>query len=100
MATKYEIFFTELAEIQIIKIYDYISTNCANKKAADDLMASIDDALLYTEKDPYIYPMSKKEGFRKCRVNKYIAIYKIVESKKQVWVTHVFHSSQNYEKYF
>jgi len=91
MPTVFKIRFLPKAIEELENIYKQISTK---------LILEIDKAISYIEKDPYIYPMSFINGYRKCPIRNYIVFYKVIEEKKEAHIVHVFHGSQDYARLF
>ena len=92
------------AQLQIDQIYDYIANDLCNIRAADNLISEMEKTFEKLEQNPKMFPELQIEhikhlGYRKGLVENYIALHKVLDDTKEVWITHVFHSSQNYQEY-
>ena len=101
MDTKYKIIFTEIAEIELNYIYDYISKTFLSENVAKKLMKKIEESTLRLEVFPESCSIAdgyKINGiqYRKLIVDNYILLYNIEEGKKQVNIIHVFYGRRNY----
>ena len=95
MSKLYNIRFLPEAERDLDGIYKDIAENFSSPKAANKITSSIDKALSYLKRDPFIYPMSNMPGYRKCRVFKYLIYYRVIEEEQKVLITHARHGARN-----
>ena len=97
----YKIEFTEDAREEIREIYEYISKNLVNEDAAKRLMRKMRENVMNLAEAPEIYKkIGKKDRikreFRRMVVDNYIILYTIDESKKIVYISHMYYQKRNY----
>ncbi|MDR3262810.1 MAG: type II toxin-antitoxin system RelE/ParE family toxin [Clostridiales bacterium] len=102
MSSKYTLKMTPQAERDLDGIYKYIADELQNGKAAADLIDMIENALIGLENMPLKCPESdipelKRDGYRKCIVKKYIALYTVDAELKTVTVVKVFYGMRDYK---
>jgi addiction module RelE/StbE family toxin len=101
MPGKYRLKFTPQAERDLDDIFNYITCELKNLPAAIKLIDEIRDALVGLEGMPKSCPLSdinelRKDGYRKCVVKNYVALYTVNESLKNVTVVKVFYGMRDY----
>ena len=97
----YEIEFTEDSRDEIMEIYEYISKNLVNKEAAKRLMKKMRKNVMDLAKAPEIYVKLEKKDrmkreFRRMEIDNYIILYTIDESKKTIYISHMYYGRRNY----
>ena len=97
----YEIEFTEDSRDEIMEIYEYISKNLVNKEAAKILMKKMRKNVMDLAKAPEIYVKLEKKDrmkreFRRMEIDNYIILYTIDESKKTIYISHMYYGRRNY----
>ncbi|GHU98652.1 hypothetical protein FACS1894211_02750 [Clostridia bacterium] len=102
MPNKYTLKLMPQAERDLNEIDDYITFELCNEKAATDLIDAIQAALNGLKDMPRKCPESdipelKRDGYRKCVVGNYIALYKLDDKEKAVEVARVFYGMRNYK---
>ena len=98
MDTKFNIVFSKHAELQIIKIFEYITDTLINKDAADSLMAKFDMGFDRVATFPNMCPVSDFDGYRKLVIGNYVALYRVDEPNKTIFVVAVHHATQDYSR--
>ena len=97
----YQIEFTEDCRDEIREIYKYISENLQAEEAAKRLMKKIRDSVYELAESPRMFveiPNNKKRklSFRRMVVDNYVILYTINESKKVIYISHMFYGRRNY----
>ena len=97
----YEIVFTEDSRIEIKEIYEYISNNLVNEKAAKRLMSKIREKVMNLAQAPKLYKKIEKtkkikKEFRRIIVNNFIILYTLDDDKKIVYISHIYYKRKNY----
>lgn len=98
----YRIRLTPKASDDLDEIYEYITNNLHNLKAAVRLMSEMETNLLILKDFPLSGSLLndeflRKKGYRKLIVENYIVFYLVNESDKQVVVMRVLYGSRKYE---
>ena len=97
----YEIEITEDCRYEIREIYKYISNNLVADNAAKRLMQKIRKNIYDLSLFPRLYTKiekkdKRKRDFRKMVVDNYIILYTIDDSKKTVYISHMYYGRRNY----
>lgn len=97
----YEIVFTEDSRIEIKEIYEYISNNLVNEKAAKRLMSKIREKVMNLAQTPKLYKKIEKtkkirKEFRRMIVNNFVILYTVDDDKKIVYISHIYYKRKNY----
>ncbi len=87
------------------EIVDYLSCVLASPSAATTFLDGLDELVGRLETLPFSYPHPRdavlsQRGYRKALVGRYIVLFRVEESFKGsgiVYVTNIFHGSQNYQ---
>ena len=78
---KYEIVLTDTAKEELKEIYEYISKQLYEEKAAIRLMNKIEHSILILEENPYcckeVHIKPHNDVYRKLVMDNYIALYDI-----------------------
>ena len=90
------------AERDLDDIFAYIAYELFNEPAATKLIDEITDSLVGLEDMPRRCPESeipelKRDGYRKCVIEKYVALYTIDDGLKLVKVAKVFYGMRDYK---
>ncbi|MCI9063802.1 MAG: type II toxin-antitoxin system RelE/ParE family toxin [Clostridia bacterium] len=99
---KYTIIWSPKARDDLSKIYHYISYHLKEKVTANKLIRRLLDLVSSLDYLPNRYPKvlnSKKyynSNIRKLLVGKYVILYEVNSITHQVFILHIYHSSQNY----
>ena len=102
MSNKYTLKLMPQAERDLDDIYAYITYELMNEPAAARLIDEIEKSLIGLEDMPKRCPLSdipelKSDGYRKCVIEKYIALYKLDEAEKFIKVARVFYGMRDYK---
>ena len=97
----YEIEFTEDCRDEIRDIYKYISETLKAEGAAKKLMKKMRDNVMALAESPEIYVIlpkkdRRKRDFRRMVVDNYVILYTIDESKKTIYISHMYYGKRNY----
>ena len=96
----YKIVLTESTKIDLEEIYKYIAEKLLETNTANKMMQRIEQEILSLESNPYrgvevrVKPHNKK--YRKLVINKYIALYRINEEKKEVIIDNIIYGKRDY----
>ena len=102
MSNRYTLKLMPQAERDLDDIFNYIAYELKNAEAAAKLIDNIIDVLVGLEDMPKKCPISEiyelqKDGYRKCIVKNYVALYTLDESLKIVKVAKVFYGMRDYK---
>ncbi len=101
---KYELVLTDMAKEELNEIYDYISSHLQATNAAKKLMEKIENNFLLLEQNPYscveVTIKPHNDIYRRLVIDNYIALYEIIEDKKQVVIYRVIYGKRDYLKIF
>ncbi|MDR1412800.1 MAG: type II toxin-antitoxin system RelE/ParE family toxin [Actinomycetes bacterium] len=85
------------------RIIAYISQELFNPEAATHLMANFIKQTIYLQDTPAMFPLMQEtafaaKGYRRMPIpeSDYLAIYRIDEANKTVYVLRIFYARQNY----
>lgn len=97
----YEIEFTEDARDEIREIFEYISKNLVNENAAKRLMKKMRKKVMDLAESPEIYVKIEKKDklkreFRRMVVDNFVVLYTIDESKKTIYIAHMYYGRRDY----
>lgn len=98
---KHKVNWTKEATEDLEKIFYYISYNLKEPNTARNLYSKILNAVFSLKyfpgrnRDASYYGIHDKCS-RRLRVEKYIILYDVDIYNKDVYITHIFHSNQNY----
>jgi len=100
----FKIYFTAPALNDMDGIVHYIAFVLKNPKAGDDLFKTFIEKLDTLRKSPRIYPLSRikklaGKGYRRFVIGNYIALYKVDEENRSVYIMRVFYQKQDYKNY-
>ncbi len=101
----YKIIFTNDAINEMENVFNYISEKLYAPKATKNLMLEIDENINNLKYMPRKYRTIKKYDeldleYRRMIIKKYCIIYTINENEKKVYITHLYHSKQDYFNLF
>lgn len=101
MDIKYEVVLTEKAKNEIDDIYNYISKSLMAEKSANNLINKLEESILRLEIMPKSCSLvesykSRKYMYRKLVINNYVALYRIDETLKKVYIIRVVYGGRNY----
>ena len=101
MGINYKVVLTAKARDEIEEIYNYISKSLMAEKAANNLMSKIHNNILMLEEMPKSCSVieqykDRKYEYRKLIINNYVAIYRIDEEKKVVYIIRIVYGGRNY----
>lgn len=102
MSSEYTVKLMPQAERDLDDIFNYITIELQNSKAAADLIDKIISTLEDLNTMPNKYPKSiipelARDGYRKCIIKNYVALYKIHEKTKTVIVARIFYGMRDYK---
>jgi len=102
MPSKYTLKFMPQAERDLDGIYSYITYDLCNEPAAAKLIDRIEETLIGLEDMPKRCPLSdipelRNDGYRKCVIENFIALYKLDEADKLIKVARVFYGRRDYK---
>ena len=83
----------------------YVMEVLGSPGAAADMLDGFDELIGRLEQNPLSYPLAQDErlqarGYRRALIGKYLVLFRVWEDgehKGTVWVTNLFHGSQNYQ---
>ncbi len=98
---KYQVIIAPTAFKEINKIYDYIIENLYAEKAAKDLMKQVEIELQRLKYYPKVHTEIQKfnelrRRYRRIVIKNYVILYTIDESKKIVYIAHMYYAKRNY----
>lgn len=99
MSNNYKVEFSPLAKEKLAEIHTYMSEHFASPATARNFLFEVEKAVAYLKTDPYIYPSCQAEAMedrRKCLVKNYLLIYNVIDEKKIVHISYIYHGSENY----
>lgn len=102
MTTKnYQITWSPQANNDLQNIHFYIKYYLKETNIADNLIKKLLNSILDLSYFPekykrIIYPHNETRNIRKMSVNNYIVIYEVNKTLGQIFILHIFSSSQNY----
>ncbi len=99
---KYKTFFTAKAYEDIREIYSYIRYKLKNTSSAFKIIDEIENKILLLRENPFTGSSVTGQGlvnfgYRKLVIRNYIAIYKVDDSRKEVYIVRVFYGKRNYQ---
>ena len=97
----FEIEFTEDCRDEIREIYKYISETLVANYAAKRLMKKMRKTVMDLAESPNLYAKIEKKDkrkmdFRRIVINNYVILYTVDESKKTIYISHMYYGGQNY----
>lgn len=101
MAIKYELILTDRAKHDLEDIYEYIAKSLMAEKAAEKLINKFEKNILRLETMPESCSIieefeERKIQYRKLIINNYVAIYRIDEENKKVYIIRIVYGGRNY----
>jgi addiction module RelE/StbE family toxin len=101
MPSNYKVKFTPLANEDMHKIYEYISSQLTAPMASENLMNDIEEKTRLLILMPYAYPFVadeklKRQGYRKVVIKNYLILYIADEQAKLVTIMRVLYGGRNY----
>lgn len=98
----FEVHITEAFEDDVKQTLSYLEDSLGSPKAAESLMASIDDAVELLAEQPFLHAVSKRSAssahpYRIHSVKNYVIAYAIKGA--EVWLLRLFHQAQLYERF-
>jgi addiction module RelE/StbE family toxin len=102
MSSKYTLMMLPQAERDLDDIFAYIAYELHNGQAAEKLIDEIAASLIGLEDMPRRCPESeipelKRDGYRKCVVENYVALYTLDDEKRLIKVAKVFYGMRDYK---
>lgn len=98
--SRYRVVLTDSALTDLEEIYVYIKERLMEKNIAARLIDRIEKEILLLESSPHrcieVIVKPHKRKFRKLVVGKYIVIYRINESNKEVIIDSVIYGKRDY----
>ena len=95
----YKIIWSPNAKEELEGIHFYIKYYLKEKNIADKIVKNILNQVLNLQYSPERYSRilyNKNRNIRRLLVKKYVIIYEVDNNTGQVFILHIFHSSQNY----
>ena len=97
----YEVVILETAESEIGSIISYMANILKSLQAAANFMAELDRQIELIKSNPDIFahsalPELAAKNYHVSFVNNYIMLYTV--RKERIYITHVFHQTQEYAK--
>jgi len=101
----YSLNYTQLARDDMLEILMYISEEFDAPQSAERILDKIESDLERLRNNPYSAPISRDEylssqGFRTLVSGKYLALYKVNDSERDVTVYRVVYGKRNLEWLF
>lgn len=90
---------------RVDEIVDYLSNALSSPAAASNFLDGLDELVTNLESLPLSYPFSldarlAARGYRKALIGNYVLLFRVVEAGERngtVYVTNLFHGSQDYQ---
>lgn len=96
-AKKYEVIWLNSFKQELSHIYHYITVKFNNHSIVKRFHKKVLNSLFYLSYYPNIYQkIDYYKNVRKITIDKYVVLYTIDETKKTVYVLHIFHGNQDY----
>lgn len=97
----FEVEFTEQCVEEMTTIYDYISTQLKEDKAAQNLISIVNEKILDLSKAPELYmKIGKvdrlKREYHRIVVKNYVVLYTIDYEKRKVYISRMMYGRKNY----
>lgn len=97
----FEVEFTEGCINEIIEIYEYITNNLKDNKAAKKLIRKVLDKILSLSKMPEMYMKigkvdKLKREYHRMVVKNYVILYTIDFENKKVYISRMIYRRRNY----
>lgn len=91
---------------RVDEIVDYLSNALSSPAAASNFLDGLDELVTNLESLPLSYPFSldarlAARGYRKALIGNYVLLFRVVEAGERngtVYVTNLFHGSQDYQE--
>lgn len=88
------------------EVASYVSEVLGSPAAAASILDGFDELVDRLEQSPLSYPLAQDEhlqarGYRRALIGKYVVLFRVWESGERegtVWMTNLFHGSQNYQR--
>jgi plasmid stabilization system protein ParE len=101
----YEVLLAPAVVQRVDEVADYIAGELDSPRAASDFLDGIDGLVRKLERNPLAYPLVhdarlQARGYRRALVGNYVVLFLVRapgEGEGAVWVTNLFHGSQNYQ---
>lgn len=100
----YTVHEAKAAEEDVLAIVDYLAGDLDNKQAAERWLTEYVGITDKLRDHPHMFEFSRapghrQRGLRKFLIGRYVALYTVDETKKQVLIHRIFHGTQDYQKY-
>jgi plasmid stabilization system protein ParE len=97
----YRVIITEPADLDLDRISDYIANHLHNKTAAANLRKEYRENLSYLPENPKIFEKVNDDtlaakGYRRFSFGGYVAVHRVDDEAKCVYVVKIFHQRQDY----
>ena len=97
----FKLIYTRRFISEITSIYDYISLNLYNLKAASRLISLINKRILDLSKNPLIYVKidkfdNLKREYHRMVVKNFVILYSVDFKNKIVYISHIYYGGKNY----
>ncbi|MBQ9013655.1 MAG: type II toxin-antitoxin system RelE/ParE family toxin [Bacilli bacterium] len=97
----FKLIYTRRFISEITSIYDYISLNLYNLKAASRLISLINKRFLDLSKNPLIYVKidkfdNLKREYHRIVVKNFVILYSVEFKNKIVYISHIYYGGKNY----
>ena len=102
----YEVIVDSVVAERLDEAITYVSEALGAPMAAAGILDGFDELVGKLEQSPFSYPRARDDrlrarGYRRALVGKYVVLFRVRESGDRegtVWVTNLFHGSQNYQE--
>ena len=100
----YTVYETEAFQDDLNSIIDYLVGHLHNIQAAEKWLIEYEKIVRKLEEHSRMFEHSYptryyRQGYRKFLIGRYIVVYIIDDTRKEVWIQRAFHGSQDYAKY-
>ena len=97
----YKVVISPSANADLFNALKYMAYELENPQAAAKFADGVEKCYADLEEFPAAHelcrdPVLRRTGYRRYQVGNYLVIFRILEERKEVWVVHIFHASQNY----
>ncbi|MDO4798180.1 MAG: type II toxin-antitoxin system RelE/ParE family toxin [Coriobacteriales bacterium] len=101
----YEVVIDPGVAARLDEAVGYVMEVLGSPGAAAGILDGFDELIGRLEQSPLSYPLAQDErlqvrGYRRALIGKYIVLFRVWEDGEHegtVWVTNLFHGSQNYQ---
>lgn len=94
---KYKVIWLNSFKDELSHIYHYLSENLNEFSITNNFHRKVFKALSNLSYFPEMYQkINHEKNIRRITIDKYVILYTVDDNTGQVFILHIFHSSQNY----